>query len=99
MAPERLGPSGWSAVVDLRGVRVGVTVRPEGDRMSGLRRLRIDDPPPHDPPDLVVRTTLGTLLALRRGDSTPAEARRRDGLDVTDPDHVLGEFARLFGWD
>lgn len=103
VAPERLGASAWTAVIELPDGPVGLTVGPRGDRVGHggpLGRLHLTDPPPPGapPPDLVVRTTLGTLVDLARGRLTPDAARGAGRLATDGPDRALEQFARLFGW-
>lgn len=100
MAPERLGASTWTSVIELPDGPVGVTVGARHGEGEALERLRLADPPPPGapPPDLVVRTTLGTLVDLARGRLTPAAARRAGRLSTGGADRALDQFARLFGW-
>ena len=108
MAPERLGAAAWAAVIELPEGPVHLTVRSRGTDSAGgagrdgdgaLGRLRLADPPPPGAPaDVVVVTTLGTLVDLARGRLTPAAARRARRLTTEGADRALGQFARLFGW-
>lgn len=99
MAPERLDPSAWSAAIVLPEATITVTVDgPAGDAPV-LRRLRLaDGPAVAGEHEVVVTTTLGTLLALRRGNLTRGAAAADGRLDVRGAPEAVEQAGRLLGW-
>lgn len=103
MSPERLGPPTWTARIDLADASVGIEARAPAETGHQLDRLRLSmaegrPAPGVGGPDAVVATTLGTLLALRRGSLTVEEAERAGRLEAVGPNRVITQLARLFGW-
>lgn len=111
MMPERLGADGWSARLELDRDTVDIVVAPQGpepsdgERALGRTRLRLappeseEEPDAGTTPDVVVRADIETLVALRRGELTVAEARRQDRLAVRGDETVGAQVAALLGWD
>lgn len=97
MSPERLGPTRWSALLRLGDDEVGLEVRPPDPAGSPLARLRLTQPPPEGPVDLVVRASLGTLLAMHRGELDLGDALERQLVDLDGPDRVVAQLTRLLG--
>lgn len=97
MSPEELGADVWSAVVELPDTRVGLEVR-RRDGVTALARLRLSQPPAVDDPDVVVTTSLSTLLDLRRHATTAAEATSEGRLAIKGTPRSLAQLSRLFGW-
>ncbi|MEZ5381556.1 MAG: helix-turn-helix domain-containing protein [Microthrixaceae bacterium] len=96
MSPERLGPSGWTALLVLPKSSTSLAVAGRGEH-SPLERLRLHPAEAGVVHDLVVTTTLGTLTRLRRGELTLTEAER-DGLRVEGQPEARRELALLLGW-
>lgn len=100
MAPERLGPAAWTALIRLPETDVGLRVAAADPDLSPLARLRlaIHAPLAAGTPELEVRTTLGTLLEVRRGHITAEVAEREGRLFLLGADDVAEELGRLLGW-
>lgn len=100
MAPERLGPPTWTALLRLPETDVQLRVAAPDEDGSPLARLRLAMAADRaaQTPDLELRTTLGTLLELRRGTVTSTSAAREGRLVVHGPDALVEELGRLFGW-
>jgi DNA-binding HxlR family transcriptional regulator len=105
MSPERLGAASWSAAIELPEQTIGVHVaRPTSDG-SPLRRLHLREEPEGldearagGRDHARVRTTLGTLVAIRRGERTRADAERAGTLDVHASPRTDAQLALLLGW-
>jgi len=99
MAPEVLDAGAWSARIELPDVVVQLTVAEPSERGSSLQRLHLGlDPPSATSADVCVRTTLGTLLALRRGSLGVVDALDAGRLDVAGRGRPRRQLARLLGW-
>lgn len=106
MAPERLDGAGWRARLRLADGEVLVIVDPAGatDGRRPLARLRLRDARHLDAADAAgrvdveVRTTLGTLLAIRRGERTVDEATAAGDLDLTGRPAAARRLGALLGW-
>jgi hypothetical protein len=100
MSPEHLGSPGWVGRFELPDTSIGITVTPTKAAGSALGRLRLDDPAPTDgpAPDVVVETTLGTLVDLRRQRDNRVRAETADRLRVTGSDRAVSQLALLLGW-
>lgn len=97
-SPERLDSTGWSAAIALRDATVTVTVAPQGD-LPALRRLHLAEAAGASSVcDVEVGATLGTLLALRRGQLTHTAAAADGRLTVRGAPHAAEQVGRLFGW-
>ena len=106
MAPERLDGAGWRARLHLADGDVLVSVAPDDGR-DGLRplaRLRVRDAErlaaeeAAGSADIEVTATLGTLLALRRGERSVEEARQAGELVVEGSARSAARLGRLLGW-
>lgn len=110
LVPEHLDDAGWTARLELGDARLGLRVAPAG-RTAGrpLDRLRVRDladaagqpeagADGAGEPDLVVTSTLGTLLSVRRGERSPTAARRAGSLRVRGPRPHQARLAGLLGW-
>lgn len=100
MTPEVLDPSSWAAVIRLPGTSVGIVAAPAADDLAPLARLRLVEPASGEPTPgaVVVDTTLGVLVDLRRRRTTRAAAEADGRLGVQGPRRAATQVARLFGW-
>ena len=106
MAPERLDGAGWRARLRLPTAELLVLVEPAGpdEGRRPLARLRLRDPDRladderSAPVDVEVTTTLGTLLALRRGELDLDRARADGRLAVVGRPAARTRVGRLLGW-
>jgi DNA-binding HxlR family transcriptional regulator len=98
MSPELLDDSEWTCRIELADVVVSVAVGPS-DGCGPLQRLRLSlDPDDGVRADVLVRTTLGTLLTLRR-DGLSVESAIADGhLEVEGRAPARRRLASLLGW-
>lgn len=99
MAPEALSDATWTATLELGSAEVGVEVRSPDAAASPLDRLRLRQPPTERPSDVVLTASLGTLVALHRGELGVADAAEAGRLGVVGSPEPLGEVAALFGLD
>ena len=99
MSPGALGAGRWMATLDLVTTRVGIEVRPAAAATSPLDRLRLRQPPTERSPDVVLTASLGTLVALHRGELTVDAAVSDERLLVVGSPEPLAEVAALFGLD
>lgn len=104
LVPEALDDAAWHARLHLGAATVDLVV---GERLDDggrdLDRLRVrdvDGPPADDTAEVDVEldASLGTLLALRRHELTPAEARRAGRLRILGDDGAATRLGALLGW-
>ncbi|MCB0972423.1 MAG: transcriptional regulator [Acidimicrobiales bacterium] len=99
MAPEVLGPSTWTARLDLGDGSVVVEVGAPTATGSALSRLRLRvDADAGAAVDVDARADLGTLVALRQGHLDAAEALADGRLVLEGRRRALDALGRLLGW-
>lgn len=105
MSPDRLGPASWSAAIELPEQTIGLHVAAPSPDRSPLQRLHLrediegrDDAHADRSAHARVRTTLGTLVAIRRGEQTRTDAERAGTLEVHTSARTEVQLTLLLGW-
>lgn len=101
MTPEHLGPAAWTATIHLPETDVELRVSAAEQGVPPLARLRLALPSPlaGGTATVELRTTLSTLLEIRRGRVTAAVAEHEGRLEVQGAAAAVEQLGRLLGWE